>query len=48
MKILISGGNGRFSKELIKQNTTHTIIPLSKTEMNIKYLSSIDSAIKKY
>jgi len=48
MKILISGGNGRFAKELIRQNTIHTIIPLSKSSMNIMEPLSIDNAIKKY
>lgn len=48
MKILISGGNGRFAKELIKQNTGHEVIALSKTEMDITSLDSIHSAIKKY
>ena len=48
MKILISGGNGRFAKELIKQNTEHVIITLSKDEMDITNLTSIDNAIKKY
>lgn len=48
MKILISGGNGRFAKELIKQNTEHVIITLSKDEMDITNLISIDNAIKKY
>jgi dTDP-4-dehydrorhamnose reductase len=48
MIILISGGEGRFAKELIKQNTDHTIIPLSKHDMDITNSSSIDNAIKKY
>jgi len=48
MKILISGGNGRFAKELIKHNTEHILIPLSKNEMDIMNLISIDNAIKKY
>jgi dTDP-4-dehydrorhamnose reductase len=48
MKILISGGNGRFARELIKQNTEHILIPLSKHDMNITDFVSIDNAIKKY
>lgn len=48
MKILISGGNGRFAKELIKQNSSHTLIPLSKEEMDITDLISINNAIKTY
>ena len=48
MKILISGGNGRFAKELVKQNTEHTIISLPKISMDITDLTSIDSAIKKH
>lgn len=48
MKILISGGNSRFAKELIKQNSLYTLIPLSKDEMDITNVMSVNSAIKKY
>lgn len=48
MKILISGGDGRFAKELIRQNTVHTIISLPKTSMDITDLVSISNAIEKY
>lgn len=48
MKIIISGGNGRFAKELIKQNTTYEILALSKEEMDITNLESIDSALSKH
>jgi dTDP-4-dehydrorhamnose reductase len=48
MKVLVSGGDGRFAKELIKQNTDYIIIPLSKHEMDIMNPLSIDNAIKKY
>jgi dTDP-4-dehydrorhamnose reductase len=48
MIILISGGEGKFAKELIKQNIDHTIIPLSKYEMDITDLDSVNSAINLY
>lgn len=48
MKILISGGNGKFSKELQNHNYGFELIPLSKTEMDITDLNSIRSAIKNY
>ena len=34
-KILISGGNGNFSKELQKYNTEYDIIAPSKNKMNV-------------
>jgi dTDP-4-dehydrorhamnose reductase len=48
MKILISGGRGRFAQELIRQNSTHDIISLSKEDMDITDSISIETAIKKY
>lgn len=48
MKILISGGDSKFSKELQKHNIDHTIIPLSKKEMNIMDPESIYDAIHKH
>ena len=48
MKILISGGYGRFAQELIRQNSTHDIIALSKQDMDITDPDSIETAIKKY
>lgn len=51
MKVLISGGNGKFSKEL--QNwgdkpNGHTLIPLSKKQMDITSIESIEKNILKY
>ena len=48
MKILISGGDGKFAKELQIQNSNFELILLSKTEMDITNLSSINNAIDKY
>jgi dTDP-4-dehydrorhamnose reductase len=48
MNIIISGGDGRFSQELVKQNSSYNVIALSKEEMDITNLNSIESAIKKY
>jgi len=48
MKILISGGNSKFSKELQKQNTKHTLISLSKEEMDITNINSVYEAIYKH
>lgn len=48
MKILISGGDSRFAKELVKQNTKHLIVTLSKEAMDITDLTSVITAIKKY
>ena len=48
MKIVISGGDSRFAKELINQNTVHELIALSKTELDINDINSIDNAINLY
>jgi dTDP-4-dehydrorhamnose reductase len=48
MKILISGGHGRFAQELIKQNRAHHVIALSKLRMDITDPDSIEASIKKY
>jgi len=48
MKILISGGHGRFAKELIKQNTKHTVLAVSKEDMDITSLDSVNLALQKY
>lgn len=46
IKILISGGNSKFSKELQKENTKYTLIPLSKEEMDITDVNSVKKAIQ--
>jgi dTDP-4-dehydrorhamnose reductase len=48
MKILVSGGGGKFAKELQLQNSNFELILLSKEEMDITNLSSINDAITKY
>jgi dTDP-4-dehydrorhamnose reductase len=48
MKILISGANGRFAKELINQNSDYSLIPMSKNDMDITDLASVQNAIEKY
>lgn len=46
-KILISGGEGNFAKEILKQNKKFKIFTPSKKEMNIENLDSIIKLIKK-
>jgi len=41
-RILISGGNGEFAKELQKCNTEYEIIAPSKKEMDITDIESVD------
>ena len=41
MNIIISGGKSRFSRELQNQSSNHTLIPLSKEEMDITDIESI-------
>ena len=41
-KILISGGQGEFAKELQKQNTKYEIIAPPKKEMNVTDIDSLD------
>lgn len=48
MRIVISGGDGRFAKELIRQNTEHELYPLPKSEMDITNYDSVDAALTKY
>ena len=48
-KILISGGNGEFAKELQKHNTNYEIVAPSKKEMDITDTNILEynvSAIK--
>ncbi len=47
-KILITGGNGRFAKVLKKKNTSLNLIFLSKRDLNILNLKSIEKNIIKY
>ncbi len=46
-KILVTGGDGRFSKVLKKENKFLNLIFKSKKELNILSLKSIDNCIKK-
>tara|TARA_R110000868_G_scaffold323306_2_gene584261 strand:+ start:1134 stop:1841 length:708 start_codon:yes stop_codon:yes gene_type:complete len=48
MKILISGGDSKFSKELQKQNQDHRLIPLNSQEMNVLHPKDIENAIKTF
>jgi len=41
-KILISGGNGDFAKELNKCNTLYKIVSPSKEEMNVKNMNNLE------
>ena len=46
-KILVTGGDGRFSKVLKKENKFLNLIFKSKNELNIMNLKSIENCIKK-
>ena len=46
-KILVTGGDGRFSKVLKKENKFLNLIFKSKKELNIMNLKSIENCIKK-
>jgi dTDP-4-dehydrorhamnose reductase len=46
-KILISGGNGNFVKQLVKFNTNHELFTPSKHEMDITDIKNIDSFVYK-
>ena len=45
--ILISGGNGKFSKALIEANTKYKILAPNKKQMNILSKTSISNFISK-
>jgi len=47
-KILVTGGNGRFARELREGKTNIQFIYLDKKKLNINNLNSIIKAIKKY
>ena len=47
-KILISGGDGNFSTELIKQNTQYEIYAPSRGEMDIRSIAAIKKAINRF
>ena len=47
MKILISGGLGKFTTQLVKFNTEHELFTPSKNEMNVTSIKSIDSFVGK-
>jgi dTDP-4-dehydrorhamnose reductase len=44
-RILISGGNGEFAKELQKWNTSYDIIAPPKNEMNVVDIETLDSKV---
>ena len=44
-KILMSGGNGEFAKELKKHNTNYEITAPSKKEMDVTDVNSLDYKI---
>ena len=47
-KIVVTGGNGRFANILKKKNKTLDLKFLSKNELNILNIRSIENAVKKY
>ena len=46
-KIVVTGGNGRFAKELKKVKSNHSFFFKSKKQLNILSLKSIEKNIKK-
>ena len=48
MKILISGGNGKFAKQFIRLNTEHEIIAPSKGEMDVTQYSYVSRFIAEH
>ena len=47
-KILVTGGDGRFAKELKKIKNNFKFIFKNKKQMNIESLNSISKNLKKY
>ena len=47
-KILISGGDGNFAKEIIRQNTEYEILAPSRDEMNITNIEDIRKVVKEF
>ena len=47
-KVLISGGGGKFAKQLVESNIDYELYPLSKQEMDVTNLASVVEAIEKY
>ena len=47
-RIIVSGGNGRFSNVMKKFNTSHEVFFLSKEQMDICDLDSIEKSILEY
>ena len=48
MRVLISGGSSKFSKELQLHDTTLELIPVSKKEMDVTDHRSVSKAINRY
>ena len=47
-KIIVTGGDGRFARELKKMKTKYKFIFRNKKELNILSIRSINSNIKKF
>tara|TARA_Y100000310_G_scaffold335653_1_gene418206 strand:+ start:1006 stop:1713 length:708 start_codon:yes stop_codon:yes gene_type:complete len=45
-KIVISGGQGSFASQLIKNNTDHKIYPFGKNSLDVTSLDSIESVLE--
>ena len=48
MKILMSGGNGKFAQAFIKANQDHNIFAPKKKTMDVTKISAIEEAILNY
>ena len=47
-KLLISGANGKFAKQVIKYNDKYNIIAPLRTEMDIVDISQIEKCVLEY
>ena len=47
-KILVSGGDGKFAKQLVKSNAKYELYTVSKQEMDVTDLASVMVTIEKY
>lgn len=47
-KLLISGGNGNYAKEIIKQNTEYEVYAPTRSEMDITDLDAVKEVVKTF
>lgn len=47
-KLLISGGNGNFAKEIVKQNTEYEVYSPTRSEMDITNLDAVKEVVRTF